>query len=105
MSKRKQYSGAFKAKVALEALKEDKTPAQIASEYEIHPTMVNAWRREFLEKAPGLFADKRKSQDARDQKALTDQLYKQIGQLTVENDFLKDACDKLNLTPRKDVLK
>jgi putative transposase len=50
MRKRKQYSAAFKAKVVLEALKEEKTVAQIASDYEIHPTMVNAWKRELLEK-------------------------------------------------------
>lgn len=103
MRKRKQYSAAFKAKVALEALKEEKTVAQIASEFDIHPTMVNAWRRELLEKVPEVFEDGRKQQKTDDPAKLTDRLYKQIGQLKVELDFLKEACDKLGLKPGKDV--
>lgn len=105
MRKRKQYSAAFKAKVALEALKEEKTVAQIASDYDIHPTMVNAWKRELLEKLPGVFEDGRNQKISDDPAKLTDQLYKQIGQLKVENDFLKEACDKLGLRPGKDVSK
>jgi transposase len=105
MRKRKQYSAAFKAKVALEALKEEKTVAQIASDYEIHPTMVSAWRRELLEKLPGVFEDGRKQKNTDDPSKLADRLYKQIGQLKVENDFLKEACDRLGLTPGKDVSK
>lgn len=97
MRKRKQYSAAFKAKVALEALKEEKTVAQIASDYEIHPTMVNAWNRELLEKLPGMFEDGRKKKEPDDPAKLTDRLYKQIGQLKVENDFLKEACDCVSL--------
>lgn len=105
MKKRKQYSAAFKAKVALETLKEEKSIAQIASDYDVHPTMVNAWRRELLEKLPGVFEDGRKQKKLDDPAKLTDRLYKQIGQLKVENDFLKEACDKLGLTPGKDVSK
>ena len=103
MKKRKQYGGAFKAKVVLEALKEEKTIAELASLYEIHPTMIHTWRREFLEKAPELFEDKRKQSPVVDQEKLVGHLYKQIGQLKVDNDFLKDACDKLGLKPDKDV--
>ena len=103
MRKRKQYSAGFKAKVALEALKEEKTIAQIASDYEVHPTMVNAWKRELLEKLPGVFEDGRKQKKNTDPAKLTDRLYKQIGQLKVENDFLKEACDKLGLKPEKDM--
>jgi len=102
MRKRKQYSATFKAKVALEALKEERTVAQIASDYEIHPTMVNAWRRELLEKLPDVFEDGRKQKGADDPARLTDRLYKQIGQLKVELDFLHEACDRLGLTPGKD---
>ncbi len=101
MSKRKQYSGAFKAKVALEALKEEKTIAQIASAYEVHPTMVHAWKREMLEKAAGIFEDGRKKRGNDDPAKLTDRLYKQIGQLKVEVDFLEEACDKLGVKPAK----
>ena len=103
MSKRKQYSGAFKAKVALEALKEEKTVAEIASQYQVHPTMAHAWKRELLEKLSGVFEDGRKQKSSEDFSKLTDRLYKQIGQLKVDNDFLKDACDKLGLKPGKGV--
>jgi transposase-like protein len=102
MRKRKQYSAAFKTKVVLEALKEEKTVAQLASEYEIHATMIHAWKREFLENASSIFEDKRKNKEPRDQEQLTEHLYKQIGQLKVENDFLHRACDKLGLKPGED---
>src|SRR5690242_1187881 len=101
MKKRKQYSAAFKLKAVLEMLKEERTIPEIASEFGVHPTMLHAWRREFLEKAPGIFEDKRRHKDSGDTEQLTGQLYKQIGQLKVENDFLKEACDKLNLKPGK----
>jgi transposase-like protein len=101
MKKRKQYSAAFKLKAVLEMLKEERTIPEIASEFEVHPTMLHAWRREFVEKAPAIFEDKRKRTDAEDAEQLTGQLYQQIGQLKVENDFLKQACDKLNLKPGK----
>lgn len=99
MKKRKQYSAAFKLKVVLEMLKEERTVAEIGSEYEVHATMLHAWRREFQEKAPGIFEDRRKRSEVADSETLTDPLYKQIGQLKVENDFLQRACDKLNLKP------
>ncbi len=101
MKKRKQYNAAFKLKAVLEMLKEERTIPEIASEYEVHPTMLHAWRREFQEKAPAIFEDKRKQTEARDTEQLTGELYKQIGQLKVENDFLKAACDTLNLKPGK----
>lgn len=105
MKKRKQYSAAFKTKIVLEVLKEEKTVAELASQYEVHPTMLHAWRREFLESAVSVFEDKRKKSSNTDQEQLTDQLYKQIGQLKVENDFLKQACETLNLKPGKGVSK
>jgi transposase-like protein len=93
MKKRKQYSVAFKLKVMLEMLKEERSIPEIVSEFEVHPTMLHAWRREFFEKAPAIFEDKRKRTDVEDAEQLAGQLYKQIGQLKVENDFLKEACD------------
>ena len=101
MKKGKQYSAALKTKVVLEVLKEEKTVAELASQYEVHPTMIYTWKRQFLEKAASVFEDKRTK--AVDDSKLTDHLYKQIGQLKVELDFLKGACDKLNLRPGKDV--
>jgi len=104
MKQRKQYSGAFKAKVVLEVLKDEKTVTQIASEYGVHPTLIHGWKREFLEKVPGLFEDKRKRSPEKEGTD-TNQLYQQIGQLKVENDFLKDACAKLNLKPGRGLSK
>lgn len=101
MKKRSQYSPAFKLKAVLMLLKEEKTAAEVASELEIHPTILYAWHREFLEKAVGIFADKRKRKDEQDPEKLNEHLYKQIGQLKVENDFLVQACAKLNLKPGK----
>ena len=91
-AKRKSYSAALKAKVALEALKEEKTIAELASQYEIHPTQINQWRRELVEKAAELFRDKRKEPVRVDDP--TPRLYQKIGKLEVELDFLKGACDR-----------
>src|ERR1700742_3997333 len=99
MKKRKQYNGAFKAKVVLEMLKEERTVAEIASAYEVHPTMLHGWRREFLKKVPEIFEDKRQQKAEPDHEGLVKQLYQQIGQQKVELDFLSAACDKLNLKP------
>ena len=98
MKKRKQYSAAFKAKVALEAMKEEKTPAEIGSSFEIHPTLVSKWRQKAEKDLVRLFEeDSNRRNEAEDLEQVTSPLYKQIGQLTVEVDFLKKACDKLGL--------
>ena len=84
--KRKQYSPEFKAKVALAAIKNEETVAQLAARYEIHPTMINTWKRNLLEGAADLFAKGHKKNKGKDAKV--DALYRHIGQLKVENDFL-----------------
>lgn len=101
MKKRKQYSPAFKLKVVLEALKEEKTVAELASQFEVHPTMLNAWRREFLENASSVFGDKRKKKTEPEQEKLIETLYREIGKQKVELDFLEKACDMLNVKPGK----
>lgn len=101
MKKRKQYSPAFKAKIALLAYKEELTPAQIASEYEVHPTLVNKWRRELEEHCAQLFEDGRKASAPANLDEVTAPLYQQIGQLKVDNDFLRVACQRLGLKPGK----
>jgi transposase len=84
--KRKQHSSQFKAKVALAALQNEETTAQLASRFDIHPTMISTWKRQLLDSAADLFD---KSQKSRKQvEGQLDELYRQIGQLKVENDFL-----------------
>jgi transposase-like protein len=85
-NKRKQYSAEFKAKVALAALKNEETTADLAQRFGVHPTMIVAWKRSLQEGAAEIFG---KSQKTRKQvETKIDELYRQIGQLKVENDFL-----------------
>ena len=86
---RKSYTSRFKAKVALEALKSENTISEIASKYEIHPNQVSAWKKQFLENMPSLFVDKRTQRAKKMKEDKTDELYKTIGQLKVENGFLR----------------
>jgi len=86
VKKRKTHSPQFKVKVALAAIQNDETTSQIASRFGVHPTMVSAWKRQMLEGAADIFD---KSHKAKKQaEAHTHELYRQIGQLKVENDFL-----------------
>ena len=85
---RRRHDAAFKAKVALEAVKGEKTIAQISSEFKVHPNMVRKWRKQLLEMLPNLFSDRRKRVES-DRDELEAELYRQIGQLKVELDWLK----------------
>jgi len=87
-NKRRNHSAAFKAKVALAAAKGDKTIAELASQYEVHPSQIAKWKKQLLESLPEIFSC-RQQKDRQDQEALTAQLYQQIGQLKVELDWLK----------------
>ena len=84
--KRKQYSPEFKAKVALAALKNEETISELSIRFGIHPTMINNWKRALAENAVDLFDKGQKSR--KQNEAQLDNLYRQIGQLKVENDFL-----------------
>ena len=83
---RTRHSADFKAKVALSALSESKTMAELATEYGVHPTQITRWKQELAENAVDLFG-KRKKKDANHETELAE-LYRQIGKLKVENDFL-----------------
>jgi transposase len=87
---RKQYPAAFKAKVVQELLKEEKTFAQIAAQYEVHPTQLKKWRAVALEGLPGLFEkqDSTAELKAEHEQQLTD-LYAEIGKLTTQVTWLK----------------
>jgi transposase-like protein len=84
---RTRYSQEFKAKVALEALKEQKTINDIAGQYQIHPNQVTKWKSQLMQGASVLFEDGRKKK--KEDKPTEEQLYQQIGQLQVELDWLK----------------
>ena len=85
---RKNHSVQTKVKVALEAIKGEKTASEITSTYGIHISQVNNWKKQALESIPEAFSSKRKKKESSQQELLAE-LYKQIGQLKVENDFLK----------------
>lgn len=93
--KRRTFSPADKAKIALEAIKGVHTISEIAQRFEVHPTQVNTWRREIVERLPELFGDKQGAV-SQDQSRLIDELYKQIGQLMVERDWLKKKADQIS---------
>jgi putative transposase len=86
--KRRQHGADFKARVALAALKGDRTINEVAAQFEIHPTVVISWKKRALEELPGVFSGKtpRGEQAAQAQQAA---LYEQIGRLKVELDWLK----------------
>jgi len=85
---RKTHSVQFKTKVTIEAIKEHKTINELTAEYGIHASQLSSWKKQALEIIPQAFAGKKDRQQA-DQQTLIEQLYQQIGQLTVECEFLK----------------
>ena len=100
--KRKHYSPQFKAKIALEAIQAQKTTSELASQYDIHPTMINNWKRQLLENASELFDNGKSAQKSHsDAQSHIDELYRQIGQLKVERDFLAKRSAQLGLTSEK----
>ena len=95
MKTRTTYSAEFKAKLALEVIKGNRMLAEIASDAQVHPNLLTQWKRQLLESLPTVFSDKR-ARENKEQEALTDQLYQQIGQLKVELDWLKKKSGRLS---------
>lgn len=94
MRRRKRYDNRFKAEVAIEAIKNQRTIAQIASEYGVHPNQVSQWKKQVLDQLPELFTNQR-SKSTTDSDQLVDELYRQIGQLKVELDWLQKKTQLL----------
>jgi transposase-like protein len=92
---RKRYDAAIKAKVALEAIKGQRTINEIASAFEVHPNQVTQWKKQAMEQLPEIFSNGRARADAADEE-LQNQLYQQIGQLKVELDWLKKKSGLLH---------
>ena len=86
--KRQVHAAAFKAQVALAALKGDKTINELASQHGVHPTLIHTWKKQLIENAEELFQSGAKASSA-EHEALQAQLYEQIGRLKTELDWLK----------------
>ena len=88
MAMRKKHEPAIKARVALEAIKGEKTAAQISSEYGVHTTQVTQWKQELIQRSADLFA-KPDNSLARQHEDTVDKLHKTIGEITMENNWIK----------------
>jgi putative transposase len=93
--KRKQYQAGFKAQVALAALKEDRTVNELASKFDLHPTLIHGWKKQLVTGAERIFADGARAAAA-DAELVQAELYEQIGRLKMELEWLKKKvarCD------------
>lgn len=98
MGRKSTYDAAYKAKVALEAIKEQKTLAELAKEYNVSPSMITVWKTVFVENASQAFTKPDdKKREVEKLKHENDKLLKKVGQLTVEVDFFADAYEKLGI--------
>jgi transposase-like protein len=95
--KRRNHSPAFKAQVALAAMKGDKTLAELAQYFDVHPNQITDWKAQLLERAGQVFGDSPTKAAEPDLKTL----HAKIGQLTLENDFLESALTKAGLLSAK----
>jgi transposase-like protein len=92
---RKRYEAAFKARVALAAVRGDKTLGELSSQYGVHGTLISQWKRRLLDQAPQAF-EEGGAAPAADQQPLIDELHRQIGVLNVELDWLKKKAARFS---------
>ena len=95
--KRRKHSGSFKAKVALADMVGDKTLAELAQQFEVHPNQITQWKKQLSEQAADIFDHGKKEDPPIEIKTL----HAKIGQLTLENDFLESALTKAGLLSAK----
>lgn len=89
MRKRRKHDAAFKAKISLEAVMNDRTINEIAAKYQVHPTQVSQWKRELLKRAGSIFEQGKSITSNEGHHREVSELHQKIGQLTVEVDWLK----------------
>ena len=94
MRKRRTYDNNFKARVALEAIKGEKTISEIAGQYEVHPNQIMQWKKHLLENVESLFS-KKKDPQLEEHEKLAEELYKKIGKQNIELEFLKKKYKQL----------
>jgi transposase-like protein len=94
---RRNHGGTFKAQVALAAVKGDKTLAELAEQFHIHPTQITEWKQQLLARAADVFGGTKPTSDMPDLKTL----HAKIGQLALENDFLEEALIKAGVLSAK----
>jgi transposase-like protein len=97
----KRHSKEFKAKVAIEALRGEKTVQEISQKYEVHPNQVTIWKKQLIDNATSAFDKGGDDKELEESEKKQDELYSQIGQLKVENDFLKKKYKQLYGTEPK----
>lgn len=96
---RRTHSPAFKAKVALAAIKGEKTLAELAQQFDVHPNQITTWKSQLLEGAAGVFGQEK--MEAKEAAVDLKAMHAKIGELTLENDFLSGALSKAGLLSAK----
>lgn len=98
---KKSYDSKFKSRVALEALRGEQTMAELAGKYQIHPNLIQQWKKKLQESASDVFMTKAERKAESDKPYTEDDLMKKIGRLEVENDFLRRVSLACGLNPEK----